>query len=112
MKTHFSISEYTVSSHRYKRGIFGIALILAIIISVSGNHLSYAATSKIQSKSTIMRIKEPNIDIYNLHTIPNIVRVKDAFYINATVLNNSTAKINLDFPGCGGSPLSATFDKN
>jgi hypothetical protein len=112
MKTDCPMNGCTISCHEFKKRIFGIALILAIIICASSDHLSFAATSGIQSKSTNMRIKEPNVDIYGLHTVPDIVRVKNTFRINATVLNNSTNKINLDFLGCGGSPLSAVFDKN
>jgi hypothetical protein len=83
---------------------FGI--VLAIVMCMSYSCFAYAAFQVDQ------RIMEPRIEIYNLHTIPDIVRVNETFYINATVLNNSTNKISLDFVGCGGSPLSAIFDKN
>jgi hypothetical protein len=89
-------------SRTEKTVILGLVFVLLIFISSSNNYYTYAADQT-----------NAKVEILGLHTDPALVRVNDTFAINAVVLNNSTsAKVTLEFLGCGGSPLSAVFDKN
>jgi hypothetical protein len=99
-----------VYSKELKIAFFGTFLVVVVLLSLLNNTFAYTRQLGIQTMNA--RIMEPKIEVFGLHTVPNIVRVNDTFYINATILNNSTNNIKLDFLGCGGSPLSAVFDKN
>jgi hypothetical protein len=89
-------------SRMQKIVILGLAFELLIFISSSLNYYTYAADRS-----------NAKVEILGLNTDPALVRVNDTFHINAVVLNNSTGdKITLEYLGCGGSPLSAVFDKN
>jgi hypothetical protein len=85
-----------------RKVILGLAFVLLMCMASSNNYYAYAA-SRTNAK----------VEILGLHTAPELVKVNDTFTISATVLNNSTNnKITLEFLGCGGSPLSAVFNKN
>ncbi len=85
-----------------RRTFVVLAFVLLMFIFLSNNYSAFAASPP-----------KDTVEILGLHTLPEIVKVNGMFTIDAMVLNNSTnKKITLEFLGCGGSLLSAVFEKN